>query len=133
MVKIRKQLDKVMIIAKSKPKHLCQAKRCKACKAPKKKFCSKHHAQSQKQNNLVGYTYNLLKQNAKTRKKVFTITLQDFKDFCNETGYLETKGRTKLKSSIDRKDHTKGYEKGNLQLLSVSDNSKKRWEDEAPF
>lgn len=122
-----------MIVSKNKPKHLCCAYRCKCAKAHKKKFCAKHHAVSQKQNNLAGYTYNLLKQNAKRRKKVFTITLQDFKDFCNETGYLETKGKTKFKSSIDRKDHTKGYEKGNLQILSLSENSKKRFEDEAPF
>lgn len=119
----------IMKLAKNKPKHICPAYRCKKAKANKKKFCHRHHAVNQKENNLVGYTYNILKQNAKTRKKVFTISLVYFKQWCHETNYLALKGRAKNKASIDRIIHTKGYEPGNLQILTVSKNVLKHLED----
>lgn len=120
-----------MVIARNKPQHVCPAYRCKHAKAKKKGFCTRHAHVNQKQNNLVGYTYTLLKGNAKRRKKVFTLTLAEFREFCEETGYLLTKGRTKRKMSIDRIDNTLGYEKGNLRLLSVSANASKS--DDCPF
>lgn len=121
-----------MILAKNKPKHICPAYRCKNSKADKKRFCHRHHAANQKITNLASYTYNLLRSNAKRRNKIFTITLQDFKEFCEETNYLALKGRTKTKASIDRIDASKGYEKGNLQILTVSQNCRKQFDD-VPF
>lgn len=122
-----------MILAKNKPGHLCPVSRCRRYKGQKKKLCHKHHAQQQKENNPVGYTYTILKQNAKRRGKVFTLTVEDFREFCTETNYLELKGRTKHEMSIDRIDHLRGYEKGNLQILTVSENVTKHILDSVPF
>lgn len=70
----------------------------------------------------VKYAYQVLKNNAKRRGHKFTITLQDFIRFCVKTKILLGRGRTKDCYSIDRIKEEKGYEKGNLQVLTVSDN-----------
>ena len=68
-------LTMFQIITNKKP-HLCQAYRCSEKKAPKKRFCHKHHARFQKETNPIGYTYNALHQNAKRRGKEFKLTLE---------------------------------------------------------
>lgn len=79
------------------------------------------------------YTYSLLKSNAKRRGKEFTLTLEEFKTFCQETGYLQGKGKKKKSMSIDRIDHTKGYSIDNIQILSLSENGIKGNHEKAPF
>lgn len=69
--------------------------------------------------------YGNLKTNAKKRKKEFTITFQDFKEFCIETEYLMGKGRSKTSYTIDRIRDEEGYVKGNLRVLTNSNNVKK--------
>jgi len=121
-----------VIIPTKKHKGLCVAYRCKAKHTPRDRFCSKHRHRYRKEADPVKYTYQTLKSNARRRGKVFTITLEYFRKFCEDTGYLQNKGRYAKAASIDRKDHTKGYEPGNLQILSLADNSAKRWQDEDP-
>lgn len=41
------------------------------------------------------------------------------------TGYVEKKGRGKDDQSIDRPDNDAGYTMGNMQPLTVSENSQK--------
>lgn len=108
---------------------VCPAYRCKNEVSDHKKYGHRHHAQSQKGNNPVGYHYNLLKQNAKRRGKDFGITMGEFRTLCEETGYLDKKGKSKNSASLDRIDPEKGYYYENLQVISLSDNSKKRWTD----
>lgn len=81
------------------------------------------------------YTYNILHQNAKRRGKEFKLTLEEFKTFCDETNYIELKGETKKSDSIDRIDPRKGYEIGNIQVLSLQANSSKgrNLPDDVPF
>lgn len=88
-------------IKTNKKPHLCQAYRCMANKAPKKRFCHKHHAR-----------------------------------FQNGTNYIELKGKTKKSASINRIDPRKGYEIGNIQVLSLQANSSKGCnppDDDLPF
>lgn len=120
-----------MKIAKHKDPSLCQAYRCKEKKAPHKKFCNKHHARYQKQTNPTGYHYNLLKQNAKRRGKDFSLTLEEFREFCRETNYIELKGKHSKDMSIDRIDSSKGYEKNNIQIMSLGENVRKQRAEEA--
>jgi len=79
----------------------------------------------QAETNPLGYTYSRLKQNAKRRRKTFTLTLEQFGQFCTETNYLELKGKQGSNLSIDRINNGKGYEVGNLQVLTLSANSRK--------
>ena len=75
------------------------------------------------------YAFNNTRFNAKRRGHEFTLTFEQFKEFCIDTSYIELKGRYKNNMSIDRKEADKGYIYGNLQILTVSDNVKKRFTD----
>lgn len=112
-------------IIKNKAQHLCAASRCRNNRSGKDRLCSKHRTVMRKHADIVRYTYDKLKSNAKRRGKMFTISISYFRQFCEDTNYIELKGRTALKMSIDRQDVTKGYEEGNLQIMSVGDNSAK--------
>lgn len=64
------------------------------------------------------------KSNCKKFGIDFGITLEDLQmpEYCNLTGVRLTnilgKGRTKTNASLDRIDSTKGYVKGNVQIIS---------------
>lgn len=123
-------------VAKDKKKGICPAYRCSNKIADKKKFCHRHHAQYQKETNPIGYAYSSLKQNAKRRNKEFKLTIKEFRQFCGETNYINLKGKKASCASIDRINPNKGYEIGNIQILSLSDNSKKMHQDnndDCPF
>ena len=116
-------------IIDNKNKKLCCAYRCGNERAKKDRFCHKHRKRFQKENNPIAYCFNLLKCNAKRRGKDFSLTLEQFTQFCAETNYIELKGKTGKSASIDRIDHLKGYHIDNIQILSLSDNSKKQHTD----
>lgn len=75
------------------------------------------------------YAYVTLRSNAKRRRKVFTITMEYFEQWCVENRYLELKGQGGEDYTIDRDDPRKGYEPGNLKLMTRAKNSRKRWAD----
>lgn len=93
-------------------------------------FCHKCVARRFRATHPETYSYNTLKQNAKRRGHAFVLTLDEFIKFCGETNYLALKGKTKNSASIDRKIPHLGYVYGNLQILSLSENTKKRYADE---
>lgn len=66
-----------------------------------------------------------LRYRAGKRNIVFDILYEDFRDFCNDRDVEGRTGRTKECLSFDRIDSKLGYSKGNLQILTVSDNSSK--------
>lgn len=117
------------IIPDKKAKGLCVAYRCSNKHTSKNRFCSKHNHRYQKYKNPYKYTFHQKRQRAKERGIVWKLTLDEFIEFCDEHNYMDTKGKTKTSASIDRIDPSKGYEKGNLQILSLSDNTKKMHED----
>lgn len=93
------------------------------------KFCTKHDHEMRKKKNPHLYWYGVLRRNAKRRKKVFTITLEYFIQFCNETNYINLKGKKSGSMTIDRKIDELGYIDGNLQILEVGANSRKQYVD----
>lgn len=124
------------IIPSKKKKGLCVAYRCKNKHTPKNRFCSKHNHRYQKYKNPYKYCYHQKRGRTIERGIEWNLTIDEFIEFCDEHNYLDNKGRTKTSASIDRIDPSKGYEKGNLQILSLSDNTKKMHEDnknDCPF
>lgn len=81
----------------------------------------------------VEYVYKNLKHNAKRRGKVFTITLEDFREFISDTDYMTRRGRKRRDLTIDRVINELGYEKGNLKIITKSRNSRKQCKSEPPF
>ncbi len=103
----------------------CNTPNCRNKAAKGRTICYKCKTRKHREKNPVKAAYDALKHNAKRRGKVFTITFADFKKFCRKTKYMAGRGRMKDSFSIDRIDPAKGYEPGNLQLLTISENSSK--------
>lgn len=103
----------------------CVTKYCRNKASDNRKVCHKCKKTNDKNRDPVGYAYRVLKNNAKRRNKIFTITLRYFRDFCAGSEYMQRKGREGDCLSIDRKEVSKGYEPGNLQILTVSKNTRK--------
>ena len=59
------------------------------------------------------------------------MTFEQFKDFCIKTEYLTKKGITKYGYGIDREDENGGYTIGNIQLLTNTENVKKKYSFDA--
>lgn len=119
--------DKPFFETDRKPKHICKAYRCGKKRLKGKKYCSRHMHMYRKWKDPIAHTYYLLMGNAKRRGKVFTISLEYFRKWCKENDYIKKKGRMKKSLTIDRIDNEKGYEEGNLQLLTNSANISKYW------
>jgi hypothetical protein len=76
-------------------------------------------------NNPLRASFTILRNNAKRRKKPFDLTLDQFRQFAEENGYMEGKGRHAGALHIDRRDPLKGYTIDNLRVLECTANSAK--------
>ena len=110
-------------ISNNKPKDICVAYRCLNKRKTKDRFCSKHRHRYKKENNQIAHVFDKLRSNAIRRDKKFTLTLTQFKAFCADTGYLELRGRGRSDMSIDRIDPLKGYEEGNIRMITNFENA----------
>lgn len=97
-------------------------------------LCHKHYARKRREEDPIGVRFNQFKGNARKRGKAFSITIEEFRGFCEETGYL-TKGRRGQNATIDRRDNDFGYHLWNIQILTNRQNASKgaRSEVECPF
>ena len=103
----------------------CETKRCTNPKTKKGSYCAKCSMRKWRANNPLKSAYFTLRDNAKRRKKEFTITFEEFKKFCYETQVLAGRGRSKDSYHIDRIDDNKGYSYDNIQVLTNTENMKK--------
>lgn len=85
-------------------------------------LCSTCRSQKSRLADPVKYAYYNLKNRAKQRNIVFTITIQQFREFCHKTRYMAGKGRTADSYTIDRKHEDIGYHADNIQVLAKKDN-----------
>ena len=104
---------------------ICVSRGCKNDKAKKLILCHKHKHRRFKQINPLSYFYSVLKQNAKRINKDFDLTIDEFKDFCKETNYIEKKGINKNALTIDRINQKRGYSFDNIQVLPNTVNRQK--------
>lgn len=74
-------------------------------------------------NNPVKAKYSHLRQNAKARRKEFTLTFEEFSAWCETTKYNELSGRHAACAQIDRIDYRRGYSLDNIQVLTCHENS----------
>lgn len=88
-------------------------------------LCHKHNHRKNKAIDPVAVRYNNWKQSAIQRKKHFAFTLEQFRELCQQTGYIITKGRRGKAVSIDRIDNSLGYVPGNINLMTLRANINK--------
>jgi len=85
-------------------------------------FCQKCASRQWNVNNPAGYTFKNLRAAAKKREIPFTLTREHFDKVCADGHYFLGNGVEPYSMHIDRIDACKGYEDGNIQILSFSDN-----------
>lgn len=100
----------------------CATKYCRRKAAPKRTLCHRCRNKRYRESNKIVYVFNVLKSNAKRRAKEFTLTIDEFKTFCNNTGYLDNKGTSAHSLTIDRIDNTRGYSFDNIRAVSLTEN-----------
>ena len=86
-------------------------------------YCWKCKARRLKARHPATYVLNALRGRARQRKMPFSITLDQWKKFCAETGYLEKRGQKPESLTLDRMDWNEGYHIWNLRVLSHEENS----------
>ena len=104
--------------------HKCDTVKCSNTARPGKRYCHKCRQRKYRINNPVVSYYHALKSRAKRRHINFTLTRNEFENFCLDTGYI-SKRLSGMDITIDRIKETGPYGVGNLQLLTRSDNSRK--------
>lgn len=88
-------------------------------------YCSQCKYKKEIERDKIGLAYRRLKAHAKFRGKEFTLTKQQFEEFCVKSEYLNKSGIYRDSYHVDRIDESKGYTATNIQLLTNSDNVKK--------
>jgi hypothetical protein len=104
---------------------ICLTPSCKNIAYKHKNYCCTCRVRKWRKSHLLNYFFLTTRGNAKRRGKEWSLTFDEFLEFCNQTNYDKLKGRTALCLSIDRIRSWEGYHKDNIRAISVSDNSKR--------
>ena len=99
-------------------KSKCLTDFCRKKSKDHSKYCHSCILKKYKEKNPVKYTFCVLKNNAKRRGKDFSITFEEFEEFCVKSNYIAGKGRKSESYHIDRIDENKGYSIDNIQILT---------------
>lgn len=102
---------------------VCAAKFCN--NKTNRKLCGTCRARKSRLEDPVRYAYNNLKNRASQRGVLFTITLDQFREWCTKVTYIGFAGRTSESYTIDRKYNDIGYHLDNIQVMTKKDNIKK--------
>ena len=68
-----------------------------------------------------------LRNNAKRRNIPFTITLEQWREWCHQVQYIGLKGRRSHSYTVDRIHDDIGYHIDNIQKITNRDNVRKRY------
>jgi len=121
-----KKLEFKISEAKKTEGRYCCAYHCKSKPCSRKRgLCHKHYAIHRRQTDPVYDRYVNFRGNAKKRSVSFNVSLEEFRGFCNDTGYIVKKGYRGKNCTIDRIRNWEGYYIGNMQLLKNMANIRK--------
>ena len=117
----------------------CSTPDCTNEAALHRKICHKCKNRTYRAKYPLKYWYDTLRMNARRRGKAFTLTLEQFSEFCKRTGYNELKGKTANSLSIDRIRDVDRYHADNIRAITLSENTKRQYdssvapEENCPF
>lgn len=110
-------------LKKSPRKGTCHVKWCVKKSDPRwPVLCPKHSKQLWRARNPTKAAFNTLRDHARERKVPFHLTFDDFVAVVRGSSYVSDKGRSSGNLHIDRVDPTRGYEPGNIAVLTASEN-----------
>lgn len=107
----------------------CRTKFCrgKAHRSGKSPYCSKCRTRRWRDKHPIKYHFHKLRSRARERGHEFRLTLFDYACFWFSTGYGVLRGKTALSLSINRIDNSKGYIPGNIEAITLSENSRRQF------
>lgn len=85
-------------------------------------YCSTCRVKKWRKKNPVKYAYHNLKTSARNRNILFTITFEDFKEWCTKVNYIGRKGKGAEHYTVDRIHNDMGYHLDNIQIMKKRDN-----------
>lgn len=114
-------------LTKAAHRNCCCVRLCRSVlKRPtKRRFCRRCRERRYAALNPVAYAFAKLRWNAKRRGHQFTLTIEQFDQFCTWTNYIALKGKHGAALSIDRIRAHEGYTADNIQVLTLAENSRK--------
>ena len=102
----------------------CKTRWCRGNARSHSPFCGKCFWRRLKEVNPLKYSFWKLKHRARERGHSFLLTFDEYKEFSIQSGYAEWKGKTAESLSINRIDPEKGYQKDNIEAVTLSYNSR---------
>jgi hypothetical protein len=109
-------------------KRKCATKFCRKGAAPSRSFCHSCIIKARKEKDPIFYHYGVFRRNARRRGKEFSLSFEEYKEFVTKHKVF-VEGVKNSNMTIDRIDQDLGYFIGNIQVLTVSENSRKRYCD----
>lgn len=101
----------------------CRNKRAKKSDGYFLQHCWKCRSRKFKKSQPITYVLNMLRHSARKRGLSFSLTKAEFARWCEETHYLEERGRNSHSMTVDRIDPNEGYHIWNIRPLSFEENS----------
>lgn len=112
---------------RKKRKGKCIELYCRNDAAQRANYCHKCIQRKWRAKNPIKYIYNRLKDRSRKRGQSFDLKFEELVEFLNDNpAYFKFKGTTKSSLQIDRIDISKGYSKGNLQVITQEENIRKQ-------
>lgn len=100
---------------------LCWVKHCRNSRKHDRCLCNKHNMQRWRAKRECPAAYHTLKHHAKARRIKFTITVDYFRGLTDAYCFFKQDDPDEI-LTIDRVEAHKGYEPGNLRVVSISIN-----------
>ena len=107
----------------------CRTKRCRGrtTKSGHSPYCAKCRSRHWREHDPVKYKFDNLRNRARQRGKEFSLTIAQFREFCQREKLLDRRGRSSKSYSIDRIKSHLGYSISNIQVLEIGENVRRRY------
>jgi hypothetical protein len=112
---------KSRLVRKHRPGR-CPLFGCRQPSRSKGVLCGRHSLRLWRMTNPLGAYFAQIRDRARERGQVFTLTLEQFREIVADTGYMEGRGRSAHCLHLDRIDASRGYEPGNVRVVTAREN-----------
>lgn len=114
---------------------VCRAYRCTA--APRNiathptstQLCGSCYKAQWRVDNPERAAYGAQRDHARARRIPFTLSFEQWWAVVEPSGYMDGRGCLRHQLHVDRRDPSKGYEVGNIRVITCSENVRKKYVD----